>query len=147
VNRGDKDFRLRADSPCANLSVTIQPATKKPPVRKRGPRPVRLRSNSASVWPGGRLRLRAKVVSAAARASAAKRATLKVRRGGKWRKVGTMRLRGGRYTYRPQLRKRRHGGGRRFGGRRVGRSARVLVLRAHVRGAGRSNIVRVRIGR
>ena len=147
VNRDAKDFRLRPDSPCANLSVTIQPATKKPPVRKRGRRPVRLRSNTAAVWPGGRLRLRAKVVSAAARASAAKRATLKVRRGGKWRKVGTMRLRAGRYTYRPQLRKRRHGGGRRFGDRRVGRSARVLVLRAHVKGAGRSNIVRVRIGR
>ena len=147
VNRGGKDFRLRPDSPCANLSATLQPATKKPPARRRGTRPVRLRSNTASVWPGGRLRLRAKVVSVAARAFAAKRATLKVRRAGKWRKVGTMRLRGGRYTYRPQLGKSRHGGKRRFGGLRVRRSARVLLLRAHVKGAGRSNIVRVRVGR
>ena len=148
VNRGDKDFRLRADSPCANLAATSQPATKKPSARRRGRRPVRLRSNTASVWPGGRLRLRAKVVSAAARASASKRASLKVRRGGKWRRAGTMRLRGGLYTYRPQLGKGRHrGAGRRFGGLRVRRSARVLVLRATVKGAGRSNIVRVRIGR
>jgi hypothetical protein len=147
VNRGGKDFRLRSDSPCANLSATLQPATKKPPARRRGTRAVRLRSNTASVWPGGRIRLRAKVVSVAARASAAKRATLKVRRAGKWRKVGTMRLRGGRYTYRPQLGKSRHGGKRRFGGLRVRRSARVLLLRAHVKGAGRSNIVRVRVGR
>jgi hypothetical protein len=147
VNRGGKDFRLRSDSPCANLSATLQPATKKPPARRRGTRAVRLRSNTASVWPGGRLRLRAKVVSVAARASAAKRATLKVRRAGKWRKVGTMRLRGGRYTYRPQLGKSRHGGKRRFGGLRMRRSARVLLLRAHVKGAGRSNIVRVRVGR
>jgi hypothetical protein len=107
---------------------------------------VSLRSSSASVWPGGRLRLRAKVVSKGARASASKRAILKVKRGGKWRRVGTMRLRAGRYLYRPRLGQRR-GAVRRFGGLHVKRAARVLRLRAYVKGAGRSNVVRIRVGR
>jgi parallel beta helix pectate lyase-like protein len=145
VNRAAKDFHLRADSPCATFAASLQPRPSKPRA-KRGKRPVRLRSNAASVWPGGKLRLRAKVISQSVRAAAAKRAVLKVRRGGSWRRVGTMRLRGGRYLYRPQL---GHGraDGLRFGGLRVKRSARVLRLRAYVKGAGRSNIVRVRIGR
>ena len=98
------------------------------------------------VWPGGHLRLRARVVSKSARASASKRAILKVRRGGSWRRVGTMRLRAGRYLYRPQLGQRR-GAVRRFGGLHVKRGARVLRLRAHVKGAGRSNMLRIRVGR
>ena len=57
-----------------------------------------------------------------------------------------MRLRAGRFLYRPLL-----GPGRaavrRFGGVHVKRGARVLRLRAHVKGAGRSNVVRIRIGR
>ncbi|MGH2980089.1 MAG: right-handed parallel beta-helix repeat-containing protein [Solirubrobacterales bacterium] len=146
VNRGDKDFRLRADSPCVNFAAGLQPAAKKPRA-KRGKRAVRLRSNTASVWPGGHVRLRARVVSKRARASAAKRAVLKVRRGGRWRKAGTMRLRGGRcYLYRPRLGRPR-GGKRRFGGVRLKRGAGVLRLRAYVKGAGRSNIVRIRVGR
>ena len=145
VNRGGKDFRLRADSPCVNFATGLQPAAKRPKAKRRG-RAVRLRSATASVWPGGRLRLRAKVVSEGARAAAAKRAILKVRRGGKWRRVGTMRLRQGRYVYRPRLGQRKRGG-RRFGDLRVKRRAGVLRLRAHVRGTGRSNIVRVRVGR
>ena len=144
VDRGDKDFRLRAGSPCANLAAGLQPAANKPAKRRK--RAVRLRTNTASVWPGGHVRLRAKVVSQAARAAAAKRAVLKVRRAGKWRRVGTMRLHGARYLYRPQLGHRR-GSARRFGGMRLKRGARVLRLRAFVKGAGRSNIVRVRIGR
>jgi parallel beta-helix repeat protein len=143
VNRGAKDFRLRPGSPCLDFSPTLQPSAKKP--RARG-RAVRLRSNTAKVWPGGHLRLRAKVVSRAARASASKRAVLKVRRGTKWRRVGTMRLRHGRYVYRPRLAG-RHGGHRRLGGVRVRRGARVLKLRAYVKGAGRSNILRIRVGR
>jgi len=144
VNRAAKDFHLRADSPCANFAASQQPKPK--PRAKRGRRAVRLRSNVASVWPGGKLRLRAKVVSQSARAAGVKRAVLKVHRGGRWRRVGTMRLRAGRYLCRPRL---THGkaGARRFGGLRVKRSARVLRLRAYVKGAGRSNIVRVRIGR
>jgi hypothetical protein len=145
VNRAGKDFRLRADSPCLNFAASLQPAAEKP--RAKGARrAVRLRSNTAGVWPGGRVRLRAKVVSESARAAAAKHAVLKVRRAGHWRRVGTMRLRGGRYLYRPQL---GHGkrSGRRFGALRLKRGARVLRLRAYVKGAGRSNIVRVRVGR
>jgi hypothetical protein len=144
VDRGAKDFRLRADSPCLDSAPSLQPAANKAPA-KRG-LAVRLRSATAFVWPGGHLRLRARVVSTSARASASKRAILKVKRGGKWRRVGTMRLRAGRYLYRPQLGPRR-GAERRFGGLRVKRGARVLRLRAHVKGAGRSNVVRIRIGR
>ena len=40
---------------------------------------MKLRSNAKRVWPGGRLRLRAKIVSSAARASASKQAVLKAR--------------------------------------------------------------------
>ena len=65
---------------------------------EEAPRPVRLRAEHAVVWPGGHLRLRAKVKSAAARASASRKAVLKVRRGSKWRRVGTMKLHGVRYT-------------------------------------------------
>jgi hypothetical protein len=144
VSRAAKDFRLRAGSPCASLTTILQPAAK--PARKRAGRAVRLRSNVAAVWPGGRLRLRATVVSKAARAAAAKQAVLKVRRNGKWRRAGTMRLQGGRYVYRPRLAKVGHAS-RRLGGLRLKRSARVLRLRAYVKGAGRSNIVRVRVGR
>ena len=71
-----------------------------------------------------------------------------MRRGGKWRSVGTMRLRGGRYLYRPQLGKHRQAARGAASAACVSkRSARVLRLRAYVKGAGRSNIVRVRIGR
>ena len=101
-----------------------------------------LRSDTAAVWPGGRLRLRAKVVSESARASAAKRAVLKVRRG---RQVAP----GGhdaparRPLPVPAAARHAHGAAvRRFGGLRVKRGARVLRLRAYVKGAGRSNIVR-----
>ena len=107
---------------------------------------MRLRSATAVVWPGGHLRLSARVVSRSARASASKQAILKVKRDGGWRRVGTMRLHAGRYLYRPQLGPRR-GALRRFGGLRVKRGARVLRLRAHVKGAGRSNVVRIRVGR
>jgi hypothetical protein len=142
LDRGSKDFRLRADSACAGFAAGLQPAARRAPAR-RG-RAVRLRSNTRLVWPGGRLRLRARVASPGARAAA--QAVLKVRRGGKWRRAGTMRLRGGRYVYGPRLGQRR-GGARRFGGLRVKRSTRALRLRAYVKGAGRSNIVRVRIAR
>ena len=143
VNRADKDFRLRADSPCLDFSPSPQPAEKRSP-RKRGA--VSLSSDTARVWPGGRLRLRAKVVSEGARASAAKQAVLKVRRGKRWRRVGTMRLRAGRYLYRAHV-GRGHGSLRRFGGVRVKRGVRVLRLRAYVQGAGHSNVVRIRLGR
>ena len=146
VDRADKDFRLRSDSPCAGFSWVAEPAARKAPARKFK-RPLKLRSSAARVWAGGRVRLRARIRSEAARASAAKRAVLKVRRGGKWRRAGTMRLRNGCYTYRPRLGRRHHGGARRFGGVRLKRHAQVLRLRAYAEGVGRSNIVRIRIGR
>ena len=64
---------------------------------------MRLRAVTRAVWPGGRLRLRAKVKSVSARASASKKAVLKVRVGNRWRRVATMRLRGVPYVAKPQL--------------------------------------------
>jgi hypothetical protein len=144
VDRAGKDFRLRGDSPCLDSAPSLLPAARTAPA-KRG-LAVRLRSATAFVWPGGHLRLSARVVSKSARAAASNRAILKVMRDGRWRRVGTMRPRAGRYLYRPQLGPRR-GAVRRFGGLRVKRGARVLRLRAHVKGAGRSNVVRIRVGR
>ena len=51
VDRGAKDFRLRADSPCLDSAPNLQPAATKAPA-KRG-LAVRLRSATAFVWPGG----------------------------------------------------------------------------------------------
>jgi nitrous oxidase accessory protein NosD len=142
VNRGAKDFRLKPGSPCLTFATTLNPqnATK----RKRK-RPVRLRSNTRAVWPGGRVRLRAKIVSAAARASASKHAVLKARVGGKWRRVARMRLHNGRYLVSPHLGKASKRAARRFGVTRVHRYKR-LKLRAWVPGVGRSNVLRVRLG-
>ena len=144
VNRSAKDFRLRPGSPCTNFATSLQPqqAVK----RKKRKRPVRLRSATRKVWPGGRLRLRAKVVSPAARAAASKQAVLKVRVGKRWRRVATMRMRGVRYVSRPTLGKVGRRAARTFGMTRVRRHGR-LRLRAHVPGVGRSNVLRVRVGR
>ena len=144
VDRGGKDFRLRPGSPCLNFAASLTPQSRK--AKRRG-RPVRLRAGTRWVWPGGRLRLRAKVKSAAARASASRKAVLKVRRGGKWRRVGTMRLRGARYVVSPHLGKASRRAARRFGNTRVRRHSGKLALRAYVPGVGRSNVLRVRIGR
>ena len=143
VDRGAKDFRLRPGSPCITFSAALAPEGRKAKKRKR---PVRLRANTRSVWPGGRLRLRAQVKSPAARASASRRAVLKVRRGGKWRRVGTMKLRGARYIAGPSLGKAGRAA-RRFGNTRVRRHSGTLKLRAVVPGVGRSNVLRVRIGK
>jgi hypothetical protein len=143
VNRGGKDFRVKPGSPCANFANTLGPQGKK---RKKRVRPVRLRAGTRAVWPGGRLRLRAKVKSPAARASASRKAVLKVRVGKRWRRVATMRLRGVRYVAKPHLGKigRRARG---FGMTRVRRHSGRLKLRAYVPGIGRSNVLRVRVGK
>ena len=99
VNRAAKDFRLRADSPCVNFAAS---QSRLPRSRAPGA-PCACAATRPRCGRAASLRLRAKVVSGRARASAAKRAVLKVRRAGGWRKVGTMRLRGARYLYRPQL--------------------------------------------
>jgi hypothetical protein len=109
---------------------------------KKRHRPVRLRANARSVWPGGHLRLRAKVKSAAARASASRKAVLKVRRGGKWRRVGTMKLHGVRYTVSPSW------AGRAPSARRFRRPVGVLhTLGRAIDFGGTSGVLRVRIGK
>jgi len=144
VNRGAKDFRLKPGSPCLNFATSLNPqkATK----GKRKVRPVRLRANTRRVWPGGRVRVRAKIVSAGARASASRHAVLKARVGGKWRRVARMRLRNGRYLVAPHFSKVGKRAARRFGLTRVHRHKK-LKLRAWVPGVGHSNVVRVRIGK
>jgi nitrous oxidase accessory protein NosD len=140
VSRPAKDFRLRPGSPCVTFASAIGSRR-----AKQRTRPVRLRASTAVLWPGGRLRLRAAVKSPSARASASRHAVLKLFRGGKWRQVGVMRLRGSRYVEGVELRAPGRGASRRLGSARVKRHAGVLRLRASVPGTGRSNIVRVRI--
>ena len=98
------------------------------------------------MWPGGRLRLRAKVKSPAARAAASRKAVLKVRVGKRWRRVATMRLRGVRYVAKPHLGKVGRAA-RGFGMTRVRRHSGRLKLRAYVPGVGHSNVLRVRVGK
>ena len=144
VNRAAKDFRLRPGSPCTNFATSLRPQAKK---RTKRVRPVRLRAGTRAVWPGGRLRLRAKVKSPSARAAASRKAVLKVRVGKKWRRVATMRLRGARYISKPQLGKVGRRPARGFGMTRVRRHSGKLKLRVYVPGVGRSNVLRVRIGK
>jgi hypothetical protein len=144
VNRAGKDFRLKPGSPCLNMASSLVPnKASKPKKRKR---PVRLRAGSRAVWPGGRLRLRAKVKSPSARAAASRKAVLKVRVGKRWRKVATMKLRGVRYLAKPHLGEVGRGA-RPFGITRVRRHSRRLRLRAYVPGTGRSNVLTIRMGR
>ena len=144
VNRGGKDFRLKPGSPCLTFATTLNPqnATK----RKRKVRPVKLRSNTKAVWPGGRVAPAGEDRLRRARASASKRAVVKARVGGKWRRVATMRLRKGRYVVSPHLGQAGRRAARRFGTTRVHRR-KTLKLRAYVPRVGRSNVVRIRIGK
>ena len=137
TNRDAKDFRLLPASPCVTLSrTTLTTGSPLPQARKRRGRLVRLRAGSRTLWPGGRLLVRAKAWTSVASPARATAAVLKVRRAGSWRRLATMRLRGTRYAVRlkPEqlidpIR------------------PRTLRLRAYVRGAGRSNIVKVRVRR
>ena len=61
--------------------------------------------------------------------------------------MGVMQLRGKRYVGTLQLGRLGRRAGRRFGKTHVARHSRILRLRAYVKGTGRSNIVRVRIGK
>jgi hypothetical protein len=99
VNRDAKDFRLQPGSPCSDLSARSPlPPPHRTRTRRSGKRPVDLHASAAIVWPGGRLRLRAKVVSASARSTAQRQAVLRLHRGGIWRRVAVMRLRNGRFA-------------------------------------------------
>jgi parallel beta-helix repeat protein len=142
VNRAAKDFRLKPGSPCLTFSAPLRPKSTK----KKAKRPVRLRAGTRAVWPGGKLRLRAKVKSPSARAAASHKAVLRVRRGHRWKRVGTMRLHGARYLVSPKLGKVGRRAARRLGHAHVRRQG-TLKLRAYVPGVGRSNVLRVRIGK
>jgi hypothetical protein len=147
VNRLAKDFRLLPNSPCISFSPTAVP---QPPVvkpRTDRSRPVRLRAGASTISPGGRLVLRAAIISKAALTARAKSASLKILRRGAWRRVSKMRLRDGRFSAGLRLEKRGRKRSWRFGRVRVPRGLRTLQLRAYVPGAGYSNIVRVRIRR
>jgi hypothetical protein len=98
------------------------------------------------VWPGGHVRLRARITSDSVRAAASREAVLKIRRDGDWYRVGAMLLRNGAYGKIVQLGKRGRRESRRFGSTPVGHGPRTLRLRAFVKGAGYSNIVLVRVG-
>jgi Right handed beta helix region len=141
VNRAAKDFRLRPGSLCIDFPLVPEA---KPDARKKLKRPVRLWATSATVRPGGRVRLRAQIPAESAEA-ASKRAVLKIRREGRWLRVSAMRFAEGTYAANVRLGKGR--GWRRLGRTRVWSGRRALRLRAHVHGVGVSNLVVVRIGR
>ena len=146
MNRAAKDFRLLPNSPC----VTFTPPPPPPPpvqVSKKPRRPVRLRASAPSLWPGGRVRLRAYLTPEAALVAGSQQAVLKVHRAGHWRRVGVMPRRDGSYALSVELKKGRRKASRRFGLAPVGRGPRTLRLRVFLTGAGYSNIVRVRVGR
>jgi nitrous oxidase accessory protein NosD len=146
VNRGAKDFRLLPSSPCVNMAAAL--AAPKPPVvkpHKKWERPVRLRASGSVLWPGGRLLLRAAAFAEAKRAAASQPPVLKVRCRGMWRRVDEMTLRGSAYAVGVRLARNRNSRLRRFGEARIPRDLRTLRLRVYVRGAGHSNIVRVRV--
>jgi hypothetical protein len=145
VDRDGKDFRLRPDSPCVTFTPIPAPP---PPVRvsKKPKRPVRLRTSSPALWPGGRVRLRAYLTPAAAQAGS-QQAVLKLHRAGQWRRVGVMSPGDGSYALGMELKKVGRTASPRLGQAPVGRGPRTLRLRAFVRGAGYSNIVMVRVRR
>ncbi len=139
VNRAAKDFRLQPGSPCITFPLIPQaaPAT----VRKKLRRPVRLTVAAASVRPGQRVRLRARIPGS--ERAAADDAVPKVRRDGQWWRVGTMPLRDDVYTASVRLEQGRPWLS--FGQTRIWSGRRMLRLRARVRGVGGSNLAMVRI--
>ena len=137
ADREAKDFRLMPASPCLNFSrSSLTMGAPLPQPRKRRGRLVRLRAGARSVWPGGTVLLRARAWTSVASPARATTAVLKVRRAGAWRRLAAMRLRGSRYAVR--LRPEQLVDPIR---------PRTMRLRAYVRGAGRSNIVKVRVRR
>jgi nitrous oxidase accessory protein NosD len=141
LNRAAKDFRLVPWSPCINFPLI--PATAPVATRKKLKRPVRLSATRLVVYPGGRVRLRAQIPADSAQ-SAPKRALLKMRRDGLWRRVEVMRRSNTFYETTVGLEKRK--GWRRFGKARVWSGRRTLRLRASVKGVGLSNLVVLRLG-
>jgi hypothetical protein len=144
VNAAAKDFRIVPGTPCAPLVVDpgFGPGTTP---SKRGTRKVILQSSRRWLRVGGRVTLTGRRTAA----SPAKRVRLQVRRGKRWVRVRTARLKAAG-DFRAVLRL----GVRRspvkrlaFGRARLPRRAAALRLRAHVPGLGYSASVRVRIRR
>ena len=147
ISRNAKDFRLKPGNACAAVAPRpTAPGPDVPKPRSSRVRPVLLRASAAAVWPGGRLRMRAIVTSPSKTAPPARRAVLRVRLGDRWRRVGLMRARRNDYAATLRLGGAERQRFRRLGLTRVPRALRTLRLRAHVPGAGRSNIVAVRLG-
>jgi parallel beta-helix repeat protein len=141
LNRAAKDFRLLPGSPCVHFPLI--PATAPVATRKKLKRPVRLWTARHVVYPGGRVRLRAQIPADSAK-GAPRRALLKMRREGLWRRVEVMRL--SKTVYETTVRFGKQRGWRRFGRTRVWSGRRTLRLRASVKGVGISNLVVLRLG-
>ena len=142
VNRAAKDFRLVPGSPCINFALI--PATAPVTTRKKLKRPVRLWTARSVVRPGRRVRLRAQIPADSQHASP-KRALLKLRRDGLWRRVAVMRL--GKTAYEANVLLEDRRAWRRFGNARIWSGRRTLRLRASVKGVGVSNMVVLKVGR
>jgi hypothetical protein len=145
VNAAAKDFRIVPGTPCAPLVNDPGVPAGGAPSGKGAGRKVTLQSSRRWVRVGGRLVLTGKRTTG----SRAKRVRLQVRRGSRWVRVRTARLRSAgdfratlrlRLRHRPALRLA-------FGTARLPRKAPALRLRAHIPGLGSSASVRVRIRR
>ena len=143
VNAAAKDFRIVPGTPCAALVIDPGSGPKSGNPSKRAARQVVLESSRRWVRVGGRLVLSGRRTAA----SSAKRVRLQVRRGQRWVRVRSARLRPGG-DFKAELRLRRRTTARlAFGTARLPRRAPSLRLRAHIPGLGYSASVRVRIRR
>jgi hypothetical protein len=142
VNAAAKDFRIVPGTPCASLVIDPGSGPKAGNPSKRAARQVVLQSSRRWVRVGGRLTLSGRRTAT----SSAKRVRLQVRRGKRWVRVRTARLRPGG-DFKAKLRLRRRTARLAFGSARLPRRAPSLRLRAHIPGLGYSASVRVRIRR
>jgi hypothetical protein len=136
VDRAEKDFGLRSDSPCRDLASYRAPARR--PAAPGGeivlnPPTTPLRSARPTILAG--------------RVTGPRRphhVVLHARRGKRWKKIGWARVRrSGRFKTRVRLQNRRVNASK----VRLPRSTRAVLLRARARRVGSSNAVRVRVGR
>jgi parallel beta-helix repeat protein len=138
VNRGGKDFRLAADSPCRSVysngdyipgpDGSLSPSN----LRRGGTRGrVTLSARPRFIRTGRRVRLAGRVTGGQA---GGKRVFILARRNGHWRRVASARVRSnGRYSVKRRL--------------RVRRGSKAVRLRAIVKRVGRSRSVRLRVRR
>ena len=144
VNAAAKDFRIVPGTPCAPLVVDpgggAGPAPGKSTARR-----LAMQSSRRWVRIGGRFVLTGSLPAG----TSAKRVRIEVRRGNRWSRVRTVRLRpAGRFRAVLRLRLRRRPTARLVLGRAVlPRNTRTLRLRASLRGTASSTPARVRIRR